>query len=143
VWRPCVEATALEIERLGVIARLFVSPAARGDGVAGALLTAALPEAERRGLRPVLDVTVDNREAIAFYERRGWTRVGEATLDLTDPPGATLEMALYVGPEPRPVVAGQPGTLGNPGGDTPPDLPRVASGRRSEAARRGGGARGQ
>jgi GNAT superfamily N-acetyltransferase len=101
VWRPCVESTGLAVEGLGVIARLFVSPAARGDGVAGTLLKAALPEAERRGLRPVLDVTVDNHEAIAFYERRGWTRVGEATLDLGEPPGATLAMALYVGPQPR------------------------------------------
>jgi GNAT superfamily N-acetyltransferase len=99
VWRPCVEATGRGVERLGVIARLFVSPAARGGGVAGALLEAALPEAERRGLRAVLDVTIDNPQAIAFYERRGWMRVGEATLDLADPPGATLAMALYVGPE--------------------------------------------
>jgi GNAT superfamily N-acetyltransferase len=100
VWGPCARATGRELTGLGVVARLFVAPAARGSGVAGALLSAAVAEAKRRGLRPVLDVTVDNRDAIEFYVRRGWTRVGEATLALADPPGATLAMALYVAPEP-------------------------------------------
>jgi GNAT superfamily N-acetyltransferase len=102
VWGPCAEATGRELTGLGVVARLFVAPAARGHGVARALLSAAVDEADRpgRGLRPVLDVTVDNHEAIDFYERRGWVQVGEATLALADPPGATLAMALYVAPEP-------------------------------------------
>jgi GNAT superfamily N-acetyltransferase len=100
VWGPCAEATGRALTGLGVVARLFVAPAARGHGVAGALLSAAVGEAERRELRPVLDVTVDNHEAIDFYERRGWMQVGEATLHLADPPGATLAMALYVAPEP-------------------------------------------
>jgi GNAT superfamily N-acetyltransferase len=100
VWGPCAEATGRELTGLGVVARLFVAPAARGHGVARALLSAAVDEADCRGLRPVLDVTVDNHEAIDFYERRGWVQVGEATLALADPPGATLAMALYVAPEP-------------------------------------------
>jgi GNAT superfamily N-acetyltransferase len=100
VWGPCTEATGRALTGLGVVARLFTAPAARGHGVAGALLSAAVAEAERRGLTPVLDVTVDNRDAIDFYERRGWTAVGEATLQLADPPDATLAMALYVAPLP-------------------------------------------
>ena len=100
VWGPCLRATGRGLTGLGVIARLFVAPAARGHGVAGALLSAAVAETERRDLRPVLDVTVDNRDAIDFYERRGWTPVGEASLRLADPPDTTLEMALYVAPEP-------------------------------------------
>lgn len=100
VWGPCAQATGRELSGLGVVARLFTAPAARGHGIAGALLSTAVAEAAHRGLSPVLDVTTDGHDAIDFYERRGWRRVGETTLHLTDPPDTTLAMALYVGPEP-------------------------------------------
>jgi hypothetical protein len=50
------------------------------------------------GLRLVLDVADHNLDAIAFYERRGWTRVGTASLLLDD--GHTmLPLVLFVLPE--------------------------------------------
>ena len=55
--------------------------------------------AAAHGLRLVLDVADHNLDAIAFYERRGWTRVGTASLLLDD--GHTmLPLVLFVLPEP-------------------------------------------
>jgi GNAT superfamily N-acetyltransferase len=55
--------------------RLFVAPAARGTGVARALIDVALRECERLGRIPMLQVRDGERNAIALYERTGWERV--------------------------------------------------------------------
>ncbi len=68
-------ATGLPPNRLASITRLFVAGRERGAGIGGALLEAASVEAATRGLRPVLDVTDKDRDAIRLYERRGWRRV--------------------------------------------------------------------
>ena len=99
LWAPWSEAAGVPAERIGVIARFYVAPGLRGHGIGAQLFDAAHDEARRRGLAPVLDVATSNADGIAFYERRGWRRVGEATLHLRDPPGATLAMLLYVGPD--------------------------------------------
>jgi ribosomal protein S18 acetylase RimI-like enzyme len=44
-----------------------------------------------------LDVAEHNRDAIAFYERRGWRRVGTTELSLTGEPW-TLPLVLFVLP---------------------------------------------
>ncbi len=52
---------------------LFVTPAARRQGVADGLLTAAAAFARADGaLRLTLSTAVDNRAAQALYERHGW-----------------------------------------------------------------------
>jgi hypothetical protein len=48
-------------------------------------------------LRLVLDVAEHNRDAIAFYERRGWTRAGTAELALSAEP-RRLSVVLFVLP---------------------------------------------
>jgi ribosomal protein S18 acetylase RimI-like enzyme len=62
------------------VARLYsiaVAPAARGRGVASALLAAAEQAARRRGARCLrLEVRQDNAAAIALYERHGYHRFG-------------------------------------------------------------------
>ena len=50
-----------------------------------------------QGLRPVLDVAEHNRDAIAFYERRGWRRAGTTALSLSAEPW-TLPLVLFVLP---------------------------------------------
>jgi [ribosomal protein S18]-alanine N-acetyltransferase len=77
------------------VSRFFVSPHARGRGVGGALMRRAEEHAAARDLRLVLDVAAHNRAAIAFYERRGWRRVGPAELALSGEPW-TLDLVVFV-----------------------------------------------
>ena len=57
---------------------LGVSPSARRNGVAQALMTAALAVARQRGAaQAFLEVAVDNEGAIALYERLGFHRAGK------------------------------------------------------------------
>ena len=102
--------------QLGVVARLFVSPRARGRGVGRLLLSAATAEARARGLHPVLDVDTELSAAIALYESAGWTRAGQITVSWTDNESAdrtnagqhavrqsverVLTEYVYLGPEP-------------------------------------------
>lgn len=62
------------------VARLYslaTAADARGRGVGGALLQAAARAARQRGCRALrLEVRVDNRVAVALYERVGYVRIG-------------------------------------------------------------------
>jgi GNAT superfamily N-acetyltransferase len=78
------------------IARLFVSPEARGRGLGAALLGRARAWAEERGRRVVLRVVADERSpAIALYEREGWRRTGTVTAEWTAPDGGRVEVHSY------------------------------------------------
>ena len=56
-----------------------VDPAARGRGAASALMESTLRRLRRRGIARIgLVVKVTNRQALAFYERYGFERVGKA-----------------------------------------------------------------
>jgi GNAT superfamily N-acetyltransferase len=70
--------------QLAVVARLLVSPRARGRGTGRLLLGAATAEARTRGLHPVLDVDTELLAAIALYESAGWTRAGQITVRWAD-----------------------------------------------------------
>ncbi len=60
--------------------RIYTLAAAHGAGLGPALLDAALIEARARGHhRLLLGVHPDNRRARRFYERNGFTVVGERT----------------------------------------------------------------
>lgn len=66
--------TSVGAARLFVLNDLFVAPAARRRGVAGALLDAAEAHARAAGaVRLVLQTAVDNAPAQRLYRRRGWT----------------------------------------------------------------------
>jgi ribosomal protein S18 acetylase RimI-like enzyme len=80
-----------------VVSRFFVSPEARGRGIGGALIARAERHAAGQSRRLVLDVAAHNRDAIAFYERRGWQRVGTTELSLSGEPW-TLPVVLFVLP---------------------------------------------
>jgi GNAT superfamily N-acetyltransferase len=85
-------------DQLAVVARLLVSPKARGKGTGRLLLDTATAEAISRGLWPVLDVDTDLAPAIALYESRGWVRAGMVTVRFSD--GHSLNEYVYLGPEP-------------------------------------------
>jgi len=60
------------------VKRLLVVPAARGRGIANALLETAVAFARIQGHRPVLEVAADRHAAVSLYERVGWRRIGTA-----------------------------------------------------------------
>jgi len=63
-------------ERTGEIKRMYVSPEERGRGVGRALLVALEAEARTLGMaRLVLETGVRQLEAIALYQRAGFSRV--------------------------------------------------------------------
>ncbi len=60
--------------RMGVMNDLWVEPAARGSGLADALIAACRDEARARGARTLTWMTApDNRRAQAVYDRSGAT----------------------------------------------------------------------
>lgn len=87
VMAAATAALHTDAGRLGVVARLLVSPTARRRGIGGALLRTACHGAWALDRRPILDVATHFAPAIALYERGGWERIAEVTVPLggTDP----------------------------------------------------------
>jgi GNAT superfamily N-acetyltransferase len=100
VMEIACNALGLPASRLAVVARLFVSPRARGNGIGRLLLDAATAQADSLGLRPVLDVDTDLASAIALYEGRCWIRAGTVTLQFSN--GRSLKEHIYLGPRAEP-----------------------------------------
>ncbi len=93
-----VLATGFAEDRIAVVARLLVAPAARRRGMGRALLEKATQEAARRGRRAVLDVVEEHKAAINLYESCGWKRVGR--VDWSLPGDLPLRELVYVAPDP-------------------------------------------
>ena len=83
---------------LAEIKRLFVAPAARGLGLAGQLLRAALAGAASRHRRAVLETRADNQAANRLYQRGGWQRAGVVRAVWTDETGQHPLMQRYTAP---------------------------------------------
>lgn len=90
------EAAGLPEDRLAVVGRLLVAPAARRRGAGGALLAHAAREAWKLGRQPVLDVVTDQAGAIALYEREGWRKVAQVRVTFST--GETVDELVYAGP---------------------------------------------
>ena len=72
----CVGLRPLDAEGCCEMKRLYVAPAARGQGLGRALVTAILAEAPRIGYREImLDSLPVLKEATALYERMGFRPV--------------------------------------------------------------------
>lgn len=82
-------------ERSAEVSRLFVVPAARRQGVASALLEAAMCSAAENGLDLFLDVTDHLKAARALYERTGFRHVSTAQADWTAPDGRPVTLHRY------------------------------------------------
>ena len=96
VWSA---AAGLPPERIAAVARLFVTPRARGRGLGAVLLATACGAARERGLRPALEVLGHDRRAIALYERAGWRRVGSAATPWASASGGYAVLHYYLAPE--------------------------------------------
>ena len=92
------EALKLPADRLGVVARLLVSPQHRRHGTGRSLLEVARRHAHVRGLWPILDVVTHQHGAIALYDKCGWTRAGQVTSRYGD--DVVLDELVYLGPRP-------------------------------------------
>lgn len=97
------DATGLAAHQLGVVRRLVVHRRAHGTGTGRALLSTAVGEAHRLGLRPVLDMSDNLKAAGALYASAGFTEVGAYDLWLS---GHHLRVLTWVGPS-EPSPAGQ------------------------------------
>lgn len=91
-----VEATGLPAPRLGVVARLLVSPHMRREGIGRSLLEVAAGHAVRLGLQPILDVVDRHEAAIRLYENSGWTCAGRVTV--TFGRGVPIDELVFLGP---------------------------------------------
>lgn len=70
----CAGLAPCGTERTAEVRRLYVRPAYRGRGIAGALMSHAHDHAARHGLtRLILDVLPARTEVISFYRRLGYT----------------------------------------------------------------------
>jgi GNAT superfamily N-acetyltransferase len=93
------EATGVPAAKLGVIARLLVSPTARRMGIGRSLLEVATQGAVELGLWPILDVVVQHEAAVRLYEEAGWRRAGIVTVTLGR--DVSLEEIVFLGPRPQ------------------------------------------
>ncbi|WP_214414839.1 GNAT family N-acetyltransferase [Sphaerisporangium fuscum] len=83
------------VTRDAEITRLFVTPAARGRGLAVRLLD-TVRAAVRAPLK--LEVSSEGTAAIALYERSGWRRVGSSRADWLNAAGEPALLHHYVSP---------------------------------------------
>ena len=82
VWRNGEIVGQLHLGRfvdpaIGYINMFYVSPKWRGTGVAGAMEEQACAYLQAQGFQSAyLSVATQNRRAIRFYEKQGWTDLG-------------------------------------------------------------------
>ena len=93
------DATKRSPDQLCVVARLFVAPSHRREGVGSSLLATAADTGLAWGLWPILDVAAHFAGAIRLYENAGWVPVGGVTVAFPD--DEPLEELVYVGPAPE------------------------------------------
>jgi predicted N-acetyltransferase YhbS len=96
VMEIVLSATGLDEDQVIVLARFLVAPWARRQGIGSALIERATEEAVSMGRRAVLDVVDTHHDAIALYERGGWTRAGR--VDWALPGGRPLREFVYLSP---------------------------------------------
>ncbi|WP_336208605.1 GNAT family N-acetyltransferase [Nonomuraea sp. LPB2021202275-12-8] len=79
----------------GAVTRLFVTPGARGGGLAARLLDQVRVTA---GVPLTLNVSDEGRAAIALYERQGWRRVASTRARWLNSAGEPALLHHYLSP---------------------------------------------
>jgi GNAT superfamily N-acetyltransferase len=92
------DLTGLPSDQIGLIARLFVHPEARGRAVGAALMAAAVDYARGAGLRPTLEVADTDIAARRLYDRLGWTSLGSRAARWFDAAGGHPLVFVYTLP---------------------------------------------
>nr|OQO24000.1 hypothetical protein B0A51_08889 [Rachicladosporium sp. CCFEE 5018] len=88
-------------EPVFVLQRLFVDPAAQGQGIAQGLIRAVVDEGRRRGGSVVLFALIKDQVAMRLYEKLGWTEFGTAIFGEGKGEGVEMEAVCYVAPDER------------------------------------------
>lgn len=88
----------LETTQPAILSRLFVSPAARGQGLGATLLGVVTRWAVDNGRPLRLEVDSGRSAAIRLYERQGFARTGSYVADWTAPDGRPVTMINYATP---------------------------------------------
>ncbi|MFI7130690.1 GNAT family N-acetyltransferase [Nonomuraea sp. NPDC050153] len=106
-WIAVEEAAVLghvALTRDMEVTRLFVTPAARGRGLAARLLDTVRAAVDT----PLkLEVSSEGKAAIAFYERSGWRRVGSSRARWLNTAGEPALVHHYVSPPAGPGSTGR------------------------------------
>jgi ribosomal-protein-alanine N-acetyltransferase len=90
----CGFAAARIIDREAEILNIAVDPLQRRTGVGSALVAAILEEAMRAEVQRVfLEVRASNQAAVAFYERHGFSKIGERKDYYRDPAESAVLMS--------------------------------------------------
>ncbi|KAF4406191.1 GNAT family N-acetyltransferase [Streptomyces lycii] len=92
-----LKQSGLDPDRVAVLGRLFVSPAARRRAAGEELMKAAHEYGQAHGVRLVLDVVAKDQAAMRLYERLGWKRIGRAVHEYGE--GQRTDAFCYVSPE--------------------------------------------
>jgi GNAT superfamily N-acetyltransferase len=102
---PRIPATTVAVTEAGVVGfvtvhgdeveQVYVDAAARGTGVAAALLTHAEAEVATRADRAWLAVVAGNARARRFYERQGWEDAGPLDYQAENPEGGTIKVPVH------------------------------------------------
>jgi ribosomal protein S18 acetylase RimI-like enzyme len=92
--------TGVPVDDLALVTRLYVSPAARGLGLARQLVQTVTEHGERVGLRIGLDVMEESRAAIALYDSLGWRHVASGQAGWKTQAGIRPMVRYYLSPEP-------------------------------------------
>lgn len=90
------ERDGVPLSRIGLLARLFVAPSARGHSLAKQLVHVVEAEARSLDLHLTLDVMNKDHAAIALYQTLGWTTLG--TFRHTHGAGQTTEARAFAAP---------------------------------------------
>jgi GNAT superfamily N-acetyltransferase len=93
-------AIGLPQERVGVVVRLFLLPAARGHDLAIRLMETVTREAYERQLQPALEVVDTDRAAIKLYRRLSWRHEGSAPATFTTLDNRSTIVHYFVAPPP-------------------------------------------
>ncbi|PTA68378.1 GNAT family N-acetyltransferase [Deinococcus arcticus] len=80
------------------VKRLFVAPAAQGQGAARALLAHAAAQARQAGARAALQVNERSAPATTLYEREGWRRLGRTQGTWREADGGVPTVLVYAAP---------------------------------------------
>jgi len=88
-------ALRIDAEGYGEVKRMYVAPAARGEGLGRAILARIEEEARRQGLRLMrLETGIHQAEAIALYRRSGYADCPPFGEYRTDPLSRFMEKRL-------------------------------------------------